>query len=61
MRELTEYEKRELREVCARYKDHAAKLEAGGRWLAAHWVLHWTGADIEKVIGNPMRTIRRRK
>lgn len=60
MRELTEEEKRDLREVCARYKDHAAKLEAGGRWLAAHWVLHWTGADIEKVIGSTQLKSRKR-
>lgn len=60
MRELTEEEKMELREVCARHKDHAAKLEAGGRWLASHWVLHWTGADIEKVIGSTQRKPRKR-
>lgn len=53
MRELTEADKRDLRAVCAQYADHAAKLEAGGRWMAAHWVLHWTSADIESIIGTP--------
>lgn len=46
MRKLTEDEIADLRARCAGFDRHAAIIE-GGRWMAEHWVMHWTSDDVE--------------
>ena len=46
MRKLTEEEIADLRARCAGLDRHAAII-AGGRWMAEHWVMHWTSDDVE--------------
>ena len=49
MRKLSETEINEIRSRCAGLQYNDA-LIAGGRWLAEHHILHWTGSDVEEVL-----------
>lgn len=55
MRALTESEKADMRRRCAGLTVDEAFLE-GGRWLAEHYVLHWTSEDVAGVLfGKPSK------
>lgn len=56
MRELTQAELADLRARCAGL-DRDKAITEGGRWMAEHWIIHWTSEDVAAALyGKPKKT-----
>lgn len=60
MRKLTEAEIADLRARCRCLSVNDALIE-GGRWMAEHWIMHWTGKDVEDYLyGKSKKTAKKK-